>query len=221
MKLLENFSIEPNDTHIYDLAFLHESYSNEQNIDECYERLEFLGDAVLDLVVSEFLYKINPDLNEGELTRMRANFVCKQALHAYSLEWGLDEYIKLGVGAELTRREVDSVVADVFESFIGALYLDQGMVVVKDFLSKTVLPHIENGEIFFHDYKSELNQLCDQEDLVLSYVLVQEEGEPHNKKFTMAAMINGENYGNGISGSKKEAQQKSAKVALNKLKRTD
>ena len=131
MKLLENFSIEPNDTHIYDLAFLHESYSNEQIIDECYERLEFLGDAVLDLVVSEFLYKMNPDLNEGELTRMRANFVCKQALHAYSLEWGLDEYIKLGVGAELTRREVDSVVADVFESFIGALYLDQGMVVVK------------------------------------------------------------------------------------------
>lgn len=218
MKLLENFSIEPNDTHIYGLAFLHESYSNEHNINECYERLEFLGDAVLDLVVSEFLYKMNPDLNEGELTRMRANFVCKQALYAYSLEWGLDEYIKLGVGAELTRREVDSVVGDVFESFIGALYLDQGLDMVKEFLSKTVLPHIENGEVFFHDYKSELNQLCDQEGLVLSYELINEEGEPHNKTFTMVALINDENYGNGSGGSKKEAEQNAAKEALEALK---
>jgi len=218
MKLLENFSIEPNDTHIYDLAFLHESYSNENNINECYERLEFLGDAVLDLVVSEFLYKMNPNLNEGELTRMRANFVCKQALYAYSLEWGLDEYIKLGVGAELTRREVDSVVGDVFESFIGALYLDQGLDMVKEFLSKTVLPHIENGEVFFQDYKSELNQLCDQEGLVLGYELIHEEGEPHNKKFTMVALINDEDYGSGSGGSKKEAEQNAAKEALEALK---
>jgi ribonuclease III, bacterial len=218
MKFLENFSIEPNDTHIYDLAFLHESYSNEHNINECYERLEFLGDAVLDLVVSEFLYKMNHNLNEGELTRMRANYVCKQALHAYSLEWGLDEYIKLGVGAELTRREVDSVVGDVFESFIGALYLDQDMGIVKEFLSKTVLPHIENGDIFFRDYKSELNQLCDQEGLVLCYELINEEGEPHNKTFTMVARINNEDYGNGRGGSKKEAEQNAAKEALETLK---
>jgi len=161
---------------------------------------------------------MNPNLNEGELTRMRANFVCKQALYAYSIEWGLDEYIKLGVGAELTRREVDSVVGDVFESFIGALYLDQGLGMVKEFLSKTVLPHIENGEVFFHDYKSELNQLCDQEGLVLSYELINEEGEPHNKTFTMVALINDENYGNGRGGSKKEAEQNAAKEALEALK---
>lgn len=218
MKLLENFSIIPNDTHLYSLAFLHESYSHEHGISECYERLEFLGDAVLDLVVSEFLYKMDPDLNEGKLTRMRSNFVCKQALHAYSLEWGLDQYLKLGVGVELTRREVDSVVGDVFESFIGALYLDQGLETVKEFLSKTVLPHIENGDVFFYDYKSELNQLCDQEDLSLIYELIHEEGEPHNKTFTMVALINNESYGTGSGGSKKEAQQNAAKKALKSFK---
>jgi len=214
MKLLDNFSIKPNDTHLYELAFLHESYSHENGLNECYERLEFLGDAVLDLVVSEFLYKMDPGLNEGELTRMRANFVCKQALYAYSTEWGLDQYTKMGAGAELTRREVDSVVADVFESFIGALYLDLGLDPVKDFLSQTVLPHIEQKDVFFYDYKSELNQLCDHESLDLTYDLVHEEGEPHNKTFTMAALINGENYGTGSGGSKKEAEQNAAKMAL-------
>ena len=217
MKLLDKFGIKPNDIHLYELAFLHESYSHENDLSECYERLEFLGDAVLDLVVSEFLYKMDPGSNEGELTQIRANFVCKQALHTYSTELGLDQYIKMGAGAQLTKLEVDSVVADVFESFIGALYLDQGLEKIKEFLSQTVLPHIEQKDVFFYDYKSELNQLCNHESLNLTYDLIHEEGEPHDKTFTMAAIINGKNYGTGTGSSKKEAEQNAAKKALTKF----
>ncbi len=217
MEVLKKFSIEPINTHLYELAFLHESYSNENDICGCYERLEFLGDAILDLIVSEFLYNMNPELTEGELTRIRSNYVCRQALYAYSVELGLDQYIKLGAGLELTKREIESVISDVFESFIGALYLDQGLEIVKNFLYKTVIPHIKNQDIFFYDYKSELKQLCDQDCLDIVYELINEEGEPHNKTFTMAVMINDEMYGTGLGGSKKEAQQNAARTALNKL----
>lgn len=217
MQILKELSIEPSDIHLYELAFIHESYSNENDIDECYERLEFLGDSVLDLVVSEYLYYIDSELTEGQLTRMRANYVCKKALYTYSTELGLDQYIKLGVGAELSRREIDSVISDVFESFIGALYLDLGLEAVEEFLTKTVIPHIEHQDIFFYDYKSELKQLCDHNCSELTYELIKEEGEPHNKKFTMAAIINGEKYGEGSGGSKKEAEQNAAKMTLSRL----
>jgi len=217
MQLLEKFSINPKNIHLYDIAFLHESYSYENDLNECYERLEFLGDAVLDLVVSEFLYEKDRDLDEGELTRMRANYVCKKALYTYSMDIGLDKYVKLGAGAELSRREFYSVTGDVFESFIGALYLDLGLGSVKKFLSKTVMPHIDNGDVFFYDYKSELQQLSNQEGFSIVYDLLNEEGEPHKKTFTMAAMINGKNYGTGVGGNKKEAQQNAAKEALKNL----
>ncbi len=217
MQLLKEFSIKPNNIHLYELAFLHESYSNENGILECYERLEFLGDAVLDLVVSEFLYNMDSNLTEGQLTRMRSNYVCKKALYIYSTEIGLDKYIKLGAGPNLTRREINSVISDVFESFIGALYLDLGLENVKEFLSKTVTPHIKNKDIFFYDYKSELKQLCDKDCLEIIYELINEEGEPHEKTFTIAAIINGKNYGTGTGGSKKEAEQNAAKMALSKV----
>lgn len=214
MQLLERFSIKPVNVHLYDLAFLHESYSNENGIDECYERLEFLGDAVLEIVISEFLYNMDSNLTEGELTNLRSNYVCKKALYVYSMELGLDQYVKLGAGQELTRREVDSIISDVFESFIGALYLDLGLDTVKEFLSKTVIPHIMNRDVFFCDYKSKLKQLCDKRGVDMVYELIKEEGEPHNKTFSMAAVIDGKNCGTGTGGSKKEAQQNAAKTAL-------
>jgi len=148
-QLLNKFSIKPINTHLYEVAFFHESYSNENDICECYQRLEFLGDAVLDLVVSEFLYNMDSNLTEGQLTRIRSNYVCKKALYTYSMELGLDQYIKLGSNPELIRREVDSVISDVFESFIGALYVDLGLESVKEFVAKTVIPHINNKDIFF------------------------------------------------------------------------
>ena len=215
MEVLKKFSIEPINTHLYDLAFLHESYSNENGISECYERLEFLGDAVLDLIISEYLYSTNSNLTEGELTRIRSNYVCKKAHYAYSKELGLDQYIKLGEG--LTRREIESIISDVFESFIGALYLDHGLDVVKNFVYKTVIPHIENHHIFFYDYKSELKQLCDRDCMDIVYELIDEEGEPHDKIFTIAVIINDEMLGTGLGGSKKEAQQNAARMALGKL----
>jgi len=214
MQILNQFSIKPNNVHLYELAFIHESYSNENDISECYERLEFLGDAVLDLVVSEFLYNMDSMLTEGQLTRKRSNYVCKKALYTYSMELGLDQYIKIGASLELSRREIDSIISDVFESFIGALYLDLGIDAVKEFLSRTLIPHIKNEKIFFYDYKSELKELCDQDGLEIIYEIIKEEGEPHNKTFTMIAIINGQNYGKGIGGSKKEAEQNAAKMAL-------
>jgi len=217
MQLLKKFAIKPLNPHLYQLAFLHQSYSNENGINECYERLEFLGDSVLDLVVSEYLYNLDSQLTEGQLTRMRSNYVCKKALYTYSMELGLDRHIKLGVGVELSRREIDSVISDVFESFIGALYLDQGLEVVKEFIAQTVIPHIENQDIFFYDYKSELKLICDQDSKEIVYELIKEEGKPHAKTFTMAVIIDGEKYGTGVGGSKKEAEQNAAKIALYKL----
>lgn len=221
MQLLEKYAIKPNNNFLYELAFIHESYANENNMTECYERLEFLGDAVLDLVVSEYLYKMDSSLTEGQLTRIRANYVCKKALYTYSTELGLDKYIKVGSGVGLTPREVDSVISDVFESFIGAIYIDLGLEIVKKFLFEVVIPHIDNNDIFFYDYKSELKQLCDQNDQKLDYELIKEEGEPHNKNFTMNALINRKIYGTGSGGSKREAEQSAAKMALLKLSNND
>ena len=171
----------------------------------------------MNLVVSEFLYNMDSNLTEGQLTRMRSNYVCKKALYIYSKELNSISTLKLGAGVDLTRREIDSVVSDVFESFIGALYLDSGLKSVKNFLNKTVLPHIKNKDVFFYDYKTELKQLCDHDSFEIVYELIDEKGEPHNKTFTIAAMINGKKYGIGTGGSKKEAEQNAAKIALTKL----
>lgn len=220
MQILDKFSINPINAHIYEIAFIHESYSNENNLDECYERLEFLGDAVLDLVISEFLYDKDHDLTEGQLTRMRSNFVCKKALYTYSMELGLNEHIKIGSSLKLTRREIDSVISDVFESFIGAIYLDLGLDKAKDFLFKSVIPHIECEDVFFYDYKSELKELCDQKGFEIVYELLREEGKPHNKSFTMAAIINSKKYGAGSGGSKKEAEQNAAKLTIEEINKS-
>lgn len=217
MEILKKLSIKPSNEKIYELALIHESYSNENDMDDCYERLEFLGNAVLDLIVSEYLYNENPDLTEGQLTRLRSNYVCKKALYNYSMELGLYEHIKLGAGAELSRRELDSVISDVFESFTGALYLDLGLERAKEFIAEIVIPQIENEDIFFYDYKSELKQISDQECFDIYYDLIKEEGEPHNKKFTMEVIIDGEKQGTGCGGSKKEAEQNAAKKALESL----
>lgn len=217
MQILDKFSINPKNVHLYKIAFIHESYSNENNLDECYERLEFLGDAVLDLVISEFLYDMDKNLTEGQLTRMRSNFVCKKALYTYSMELGLDKHIQIGSSLKLTKREIDSVVSDVFESFIGAIYLDLGLDKAKEFLFNSVIPHVEKKDVFFYDYKSELKELCDQMGVEIVYELIKEEGKPHNKLFTMTAVIGSKKYGDGSGGSKKEAEQNAAKLTIEEL----
>ncbi|MBV1729335.1 MAG: ribonuclease III, partial [Methanobacterium sp.] len=134
--------------------------------------------------------------------------------YTHSTETGQDTYIKIGARVESTTREIDSVISNVFESFIGALYLDSGLETTKRFLAQTVIPHIHQGDIFFYDYKSQLKHLCDQKSLELSYELIKEVGEPHDKIFTMVAVINGKRKGTGTGGSKKEAEQNAAKFTL-------
>ena len=216
MHILEELKVTPKDQNLYDTAFTHTSYANENKC-ESYERLEFLGDAVLELVISNYLYQNDPEA-EGELTKKRAHYVCEDALYKYSLKLKLNQYIKLGVGEEENGgRNRKAIVADIFESFIGALYLDQGLDTVIKFIEIYIIPIIEKNELnFFSDYKSLLQEYVQTDKRTLRYILVDESGPDHNKTFKMEVRIDDIIYGVGIAGSKKEAEQLAAKDALSK-----
>ena len=215
MNLMEKLNIDVNDK-LYFQAFTHTSYANEHNV-ESYERLEYLGDAILELIMSEYLF-LNSSEKEGEMTKLRDHYVCENALYAYSLKLGLNEFLKLGHGeAENGGKVRKAIVADIFESFIGAMYLDKGLDVVKKFIYDNVIPMIENNEIdFFDDYKSVLQELVQTDKRSLEYVVINEEGPAHNKTFTVIVKIDDIVYGQGIAHSKKEAEQLAAKSALSK-----
>lgn len=219
MELLKKFGIKPNNPNLYETAFSHTSYSNENGV-KSYERLEFLGDAVLELLMSDYLYKINK-YNEGEMTKIRAHYVCETANYEYSVKLGLNKYLKLGKGEEENGgRYRKAIVSDIFESFLGALYLDQGFAKVKEFFENNIVPIIENHEVdFFDDYKSALQEFVQTGKKSLEYKLVSEEGPSHNKTFTVEVIIDGIVYGRGTSHSKKSAEQIAAKDALNKAQK--
>lgn len=216
MELLEKLQINPNHIDLYETAFTHTSYANEAG-QKSYERLEYLGDAVLELVISEYLYQ-NTTYEEGMMTKLRAHYVCETALYEYSTRLGLNEYLKLGHGEEQTGGKYrKAIVADIFESFIGALFLDQGIETAKKFIYDTVIPCIENQEFdFFSDYKSKLQELVQTDQRSLEYHIIKEEGPAHNKTFTATVEIDNIVYGMGIAHSKKEAEQEAAKNALEK-----
>ena len=219
MKLLEKFNIVPNNENLYEIAFTHSSYSAKYDLDYDYERLEFLGDSVLNMLTSEFLQNMHPTFSEGKLTKLRANYVCQNALIVYSHENDLDKCIRLNLEDNaLTDNEVISITADVFESFLGAIYLDQGIEKAKEFLQQTVFPYIEAKTVFFYDYKSTIKEYGDAEDVEVSYELLEEHGAPHDKTFVMRILIDGVDYGHGVSKSKKEAEQLAASKAIEKLK---
>ena len=218
MKLLEKFNIVPNNEALYEIAFAHSSYSAKHVLDYDYERLEFLGDSVLNMLTSEFLQNMHPSYSEGKLTKLRANYVCQNALIVYSHENDLDKYIKLNLEDNaISDNEVISITADVFESFLGAIYLDQGIEKAKEFLQQTVFPYIEAKTIFFYDYKSTIKEYGDAEDVEVSYELLEEHGAPHDKTFVMRILINGADYGHGVGKSKKEAEQLAACKAIDRL----
>ena len=204
-------------------AFTHSSYVNEHRRKpyEDNERLEFLGDAVLELTVSEYLYKKYPLMSEGELTKLRAAIVCEPSLVKFAHALSFGKLVLLGKGEELTGgRERPALLADVFEAFVGALYLDQGMDAVRVFLSRTVFPKIDEGA-FSHvmDYKSQLQELVQRDAAgVIEYKIHQEKGPAHNKEFVSNVFLNGELKGTGIGRSKKEAEQKAAEQALKNVK---
>lgn len=216
MKILEEFGITPNKIKLYEQALTHTSYANEHNCPS-YERLEYLGDAVLELVMSTYLFK-NTTYPEGRMTKLRARYVCENALYEYSLKLGLNEYIRLGHGeSENGGRMRKAIVADTFEAFIAAMYLDQGLDVVNNFIKHYIIPLIEKKELTFEqDYKSILQEFVQTDKRTLNYVVVDESGPAHDKTFTIIVKIDDIIYGRGTAHSKKEAEQLAAKNALEK-----
>ncbi|MBE6151071.1 MAG: ribonuclease III [Firmicutes bacterium] len=217
-KLFKKLGVIPNESRLYMIAFSHSSYANENNLKSDYERLEFLGDAVLEIIVSDYLYK-NLNVEEGDMTKLRASYVCENACFTYATDLGFSNYIKVGHGEAKEGGQFKKViVADIFEAFTGALYLDQGFEKTKEVISSIIVPYIEDPNvIFFSDYKSALQESIQTEKRTLEYVLVDEQGPAHNKTFTMIVKVDDIVYGRGIAGSKKEAEQEAAKDALAKL----
>ncbi len=216
MKLLDELNIKTNNEALYETALTHTSYANEKNTIS-YERLEFLGDAVLELVVSEYLYN-NIDAREGEMTKLRAHYVCESANYAYSMKLGLNEYLLLGHGEEMSGgRNRKAIVADIYESFIGAVYLDQGFLKAKEIINATAIEFIKENKLdFYDDYKSELQELVQTDKRSLEYIIVDESGPAHNKTFKAIVKIDDVIYGEGVAHTKKEAEQLAAKSAIEK-----
>ena len=217
-KLFEKLNIVPKNMTLYITAFSHSSYANEHKAKSDYERLEFLGDAVLDLVIADYLYN-NKMEKEGEMTKVRASYVCENALSEYSLALGLNEYIKVGHGEEKEGGKYKkAIVADIFEAFIGAIYVDLGYATARKVVLSIIVPFIEDPNVtFFSDYKSALQEYVQTYQKSLTYNLVKEEGPAHDKSFTVEVIIDEIIYGTGNGGSKKEAEQEAAKSALEKL----
>lgn len=213
MNFLDKFNIKINNKKLLDTAFTHSSYSNEHKNTCNYERLEFLGDAVLELVTSEYFY-LHTDYKEGEMTRFRAGFVCEKALATYAKELGIDKLIKLGEGQKNNLN--DTIIADVFEAVVGAIYLDQGFVVAKNYVDEIIIPYIKNDINFNRDYKTLLQEYVQTDRRSLSYEVINEYGEAHKKTFEVVVKIDNIIYGKGIGKSKKEAEQMAAQDAYNK-----
>ena len=217
-ELFAKLKIKPNEMKYYITAFQHSSYVNENHLKNDYERLEFLGDAVLELVMSDYLYK-NLNVKEGDMTKLRASYVCENALYEYSLGLNLSNYIKVGHGEENDGGRFKKVIlADIFEALMGAIYLDLGFDTVKNVILEITVPYIEDPKIvFFSDYKSALQEFVQTEQRSLIYEVTNEEGPAHNKTFSVEVKVDGIVYGFGVGGSKKEAEQEAAHNALLKL----
>lgn len=203
-------------------AITHTSYANEQKINKNghYERLEFLGDAVLELATSEYLYLKNDEMEEGDMTKLRAALVCEMSLAKSAEEISLNEYILLGKGESAAGgRNRDSIIADVMEAIIGAMYLDGGFEKAKTFISQFILKDLEERQLFF-DAKSLLQEYVQKRKTgKLVYKVLNVTGPEHQKTFSCAVLINGVSMGTGTGKNKKEAEQHAAFQAMKALKK--
>ena len=200
-------------------AVTHSSYANERwhNSLLSNERLEFLGDSVLGMLVAEHLYRTFPDRPEGELTRMRADMVCALAVVANGI--GLGDHLLLGHGEErLGGRKRDSILADAMESVIAACFLDGGLEAAHAIVEKFILVRVPVTRLQNVDYKTQLQELVQRKkDQVLSYSLVGESGPDHDKRFDVEVRLNGNVVGTGFGKSKKRAEQDAARCAIEAL----
>ena len=217
--LKKKYGIKFNNEKLLEDAFTHSSYANEHPGRKDYEKLEFLGDAVLELAVSDYLYRHFPRLNEGELTRMRSNIVRTEGFSEFAIECGFPEEINLGKGEEKAgSRKRKTLLEDVFEAFNGALFLDQGMPAVQHFLHLTVYPLIAEGDFnASRDYKTELQERLQVNGPVkIEYqVISEDESKP---SFKVQLLVNGEKVSEGQGRNKKAAEQQAAQAALDKNK---
>jgi len=202
-------------------ALTHSSYANERwhNSLLSNERLEFLGDSVLGMLVAEYLFATFPERPEGELTRMRADMVCEKTLASVAGRIGLGEHLLLGHGEErFGGRSRNSILADAVESVIAACFLDGGLDAAKSFVQKFILVEVPLTKLHNADYKTQLQELVQQKkNQNISYSLVGESGPDHDKKFDVEVSLNGQVVGNGCGSSKKRAEQMAAKAAIERL----
>lgn len=222
----ETFDVDFNNEQLLFTAFTHSSYANDhrEQILEHLERLEFLGDAVIELIVSDYLFKAFKELPEGELTKMRAAAVRAESLAELAIENNLQQFILLGKGEEQSNgRSRISLLCDVFEAFIGAIYLDQGLETATNILEKTLFPKITVGD-FSHgmDYKTALQEWMQRDGIVqIEYQVVGTTGPDHAREFKVAVLIEGDTMGIGVGTSKKKAEQAAAKEAYDNVKKND
>ena len=218
-EITKSLNLKIKNPELFKIAFTHQSFANEHHV-ESNERLEYLGDAILDFLVAEYLYTKYPNIPEGTLTKIRAKYVCANANMKYAQKFNLDEALLLGKGElEQGGRGKESVLGDLFEAFLGAIYLDLGMDHVKKILEKEVFPNIEiEDEGFFIDYKSKLQEFIQAESReTVKYVHHEATGEAHNKTFKASVYHDGVKLGTGVGKRKKDAEQEAARDALEKL----
>ena len=205
-------------------ALTHSSYAHEKNLKELMdnERLEFLGDAVLEVVSSEFLFKNHPEMNEGQMTKLRASLVCEQSLATCARQLNLGSFLLLGNGEDLTGgRDRDSILSDAWEALIGAMYLDGGFTSAKEFILKYVLQDIEHKKLFY-DSKTMLQEVIQNKyKQTLHYVLLSEDGPDHNKVFTVQAYMDQTPLMTGKGRTKKAAEQNAAYQSLLQFEQKD
>ncbi len=224
--LEKNIGYQFSDPSILQHALTHSSYANEMRLDKSKnnERLEFLGDAVLELVTSEYVYIENKELSEGDLTKLRASIVCEQTLAARARDLKLGDYIMLGKGEDSSGgRGRDSILSDALEAVIGAIYLDGGFTNAKEFIKVSFLEGLKDKTLFF-DSKTILQEIIQNDTnqkQKLRYKLISEEGPDHNKTFRVAVCLGNDEIGFGTGRTKKAAEQEAANQAIQNLKQSE
>lgn len=216
--LMKKIGYEYKDQELLRNALTHSSYANEGKRGiSSNERLEFLGDSVLSIVVSDYLYKKYSDMSEGELTKLRAKLVCEKSLNKFATILGLQKHLLLGKGEENTGgRSRPSISADAFEAVIASIYLDGGMSKARKFILNFVKDELGNEKSqAFKDYKTQLQEIVQQsKEETIKYVLIDESGPDHDKRFNVEVHLNTNVIGKGIGRSKKDAEQMAAKEAM-------